>query len=75
MMEHESVQEVSLPKKGAGLEKISHYALLVVAFFLPIFFIPGYVFSFQFGKTALVALGTLIAFSFWGYFMPKERGI
>jgi len=56
------------PRKALGnlnLEKVSYYILLVLAFFLPIFFIPSSVFPFQFGKTLILSLGALLSLSFW----------
>jgi len=56
------------PRKALGnlnLEKISYYTLLVLAFLLPIFFIPSNVFPFQFGKTLILSIGALLSLSFW----------
>jgi len=62
------------------LEKFSYYILLLLSFLLPIFFIPGNLFPFQFGKTLLVSVLVLVAFSLWiisrlrngGFSLPRN---
>lgn len=47
------------------LEKASVFLLLVAAFLLPIFFIPGGAISIDFGKVSFLILFTAVAFIFW----------
>jgi len=55
----ETLAQSSLP------DRIAFYALGVVIFLLPFFFIPATSFPFQLAKVALITTGVLVAFFFW----------
>lgn len=65
MTQDSSLTESRKALNNLNLEKISYYILLVLAFLLPIFFIPSNIFPFQFGKTLILSLGGLLSLSFW----------
>jgi tetratricopeptide (TPR) repeat protein len=57
-----SYGEGIIPKSNfMKLEKLSYYLLLAFVFLLPIFFVPSVLFSFQFGKVALVSIVSLVS--------------
>ena len=47
------------------LERVAGRLLLLLAFFLPVFFIPSAVFPFQGGKSLFISLAVITAFSLW----------
>ena len=52
----------ALPRRR-GLERIAAAVLLLLAFLLPVFFIPSVAFPFQLSKSLLLSLAVLLAFS------------
>src|SRR3989338_9272136 len=47
------------------LERVAGRLLLLLAFFVPVFFIPSSVFPFQGGKSLFISLAVIAAFSLW----------
>src|SRR3989344_9182031 len=48
-----------------GIERIASLCLLALAFLLPVFFIPGLSFPFQFSKALLLSVLILAVFCIW----------
>jgi tetratricopeptide (TPR) repeat protein len=47
------------------IENVTRFVLLVLAFLLPIFFIPGQTFPLQAGKLTLISVGVILSFILW----------
>lgn len=62
--DHEGI-EMKPAKRSRNFSKTPNFVLLALVFLLPIFFVPSSIFPFQFGKTVIFSIATIIIFSMW----------